>query len=412
MRMQFGTISLLTLMTASLTAGSGCSDLSYGQSKAPAGAPQLTRLTIQDLDYFQGYGPQRAAIVDLLDNTPPVACAVNNPCVTEFLIAQTIPDLTCHSDGFCVDPLKVTSAGVPLSGGNTAIRVVFNKQLDPSIETTNVDANGAQLPNQTNALHSGILELLKPDGTDFPITAFWDNSGATTFTSDVIWVPFGPAIVTGGLLLNPSTTYTIRIHPALLKSEQGLAATDTAGVPLADPTDFKFTTEDLTANEGFNVAVGACTGPGGSCVTFTSAAASPTTIAPNDVVQYAYWENVDETTVVFDPTASKGPAGFNVASLEAYADRGASPVAADCSAALNATVLDLVYTSGTGAARVPADWPAGSYSLVISTAKGLGGGVSAPPSDPIIFTVTSPDTTDPTMDPIAVANHVTPEQCK
>ncbi len=395
MRTQFGNIPLMALLAASLTAGSGCSDLTLGQTPPPKGGPKLTRLTIQDYAFVGGPPAQRAAITDLLDNTPQVACAVNNPCVTQFLIAQTFPDLTCHSDGFCVDPLKVPSTGVQLNGDNTAIRVVFNKQLNPNIETIKVDANGAQLPGQQMSLNPGILELLNPDGTNFPITGFWDNEGASTFTSDVIWIPFGPAIVTNPLgPLNPSTTYTIRLHTSQLKSEQGEAVTDASGAPLGDPTDFKFTTEDLTPNLG---------GDG------DYSAAGMATIAPNDVVQYPFWESVDETTVTIDPSSTSTAAGFNPAAIEAYDDRGADPTM--CAAAQDTLTLNLVYTSGTGATRVPADWPAGDYSIVIN-AKGLGGAGPVFTSDPIVFTVAGSDTTDPTMDPIAVANHVTPEQCK
>ncbi|HEX4462162.1 MAG TPA: hypothetical protein VIA18_29500, partial [Polyangia bacterium] len=169
MRTQFGNIPLMTLLAASLTAGSGCSDLTAGQKAPPKGGPKLIRATVQDYRFIGGPPAQRGGIVDLLDNTPPVACADNNPCVTQFLIAQTFPDLSCQPDNTCLDPLKLTSAGVPLSAGFTSIRVVFNKQLDPSIETIMTDANGAMLPGQTNSLNAGILEVLGPDGTSLPI---------------------------------------------------------------------------------------------------------------------------------------------------------------------------------------------------------------------------------------------------
>ena len=395
MRTQFGNIPLMTLLAASLTAGSGCSDLTLGQIPPPKGGPKLERITVQDYAFVGGPPAQRGGIVDLLDNTPPVACAVNNPCVTQFLIAQTFPDLSCQSNGFCLDPLKLTSAGVPLNIGATAIRIVFNKQLQSNlIQTIKADANGAQIPGQTMSLNSGVLELLDQDGTNVPVTGFWDNSGATTFTSDVIWIPFGPAIVTNPMDLNPNTTYTIRLHTTNLKDVKGEAATDANGVPLPEPYEIKFTTEQLTPNLGADGD-------------YSGTASMPTVIAPNDVVQFPFFEDVDETTAALDPT-STGPTGFVAANVEIYNERGSDPTM--CMANEDPFTLNLVYTSGTGAARAPADWPAGDYSLVLNVKSAAGN--SSSNGNPIIFTVSGADTTDPTMDAGAVANHVTPEQCK
>jgi hypothetical protein len=392
MRTQFGTIPLLTLLAASsLTAGSGCSDLSAGRLEPPKGGPKLVRAMVQDFAYFGG-PLQRRSITDLLDDTAPVACAVDNPCVTQYLIGRLTPDLTCHDDGFCFDSLKTPATGVELSADSTGIRLVFNKQLDPGIETTNVDSNGAQITGQKNSLHPGIVEVLGPGEVPLTITAFWDNSGATTFTSDVILIPFGPAIVINPLDFQANTTYTIRLHPGQLKDEEGEAATNADGTPLADPTDLKFTTEPLTANDGAD------------SVDFTG----PVSIVPNDVIQIGFWEDADDTTAVAT-AASTGPAGFDPAAVEIYADRGDSPVAADCSAAENPQQLDIVYTTGTGAARAPADWPAGDYSLVFTVKSP--GGTSTYTSDPLVFTVAGSDVTDPTIDPMIVAVHVTPEQC-
>jgi hypothetical protein len=393
MRTEFGTIPLMTLLAASLTAGSGCSDLSAGRPAAPKGAPKLVRALVQDYRFIGGAPVQRGAASDLLDTEAPVACAVDNPCVTQFLLALSTPDLTCSAPtgGVCPDPLKAPSTGVQLSGNSTGIRLVFNKQLDPnSVETTMVDANGAQLPGQTNSLKPGIVEVLGPDGAPIDgMTAFWDNEGSPTFTSDVIFVPFGPAIVINPLPFNAKTTYTIRLHPALLKDLAGEAATNADGTPLADPTDFTFTTEDLTDNPGLWSA------------DFTS----DPTITPNDIVQLSYWEGIDETTIHLTATV---PAGADAAAIEAYSDRGSSPVADDCAGALDPLTLDFVYTSGAGAARAPIDWPPGDYTLSF-TATAVGG-TSTYTSPSLTFTVAGSDS-DPDKDPNASAAHVTPEQC-
>ena len=203
-----------------------------------------------------------------------------------------------------------------------------------------------------------------------------------------------PAIVTNPMDLNPNTTYTIRLHTTNLKDEKGEAATDANGVPLPEPYEIKFTTEQLTPNLGADGD-------------YSGTASMPTVIAPNDVVQFPFFEDVDETTAALDPT-STGPTGFVAANVEIYNERGSDPTM--CMANEDPFTLNLVYTSGTGAARAPADWPAGDYSLVLNVKSAAGN--SSSNGNPIIFTVSGADTTDPTMDAGAVANHVTPEQCK
>jgi hypothetical protein len=384
---------VLCIVVAGTAAGTstGCEDNTLGRLSDPSGPPRLTKALIQDSTYVGGPPAQRGAATDLLDTAPPPTCSDVNVCINQFLLAQTVPDLTCSnpSGGVCVDPLALPSTGVPLNDGATVIRLVFNKLLDDSIETVDVDDNGAPKPGHPFALKPGIVELLDSTGTPVAgTTAYWDVSGSPEFTSDVILVPFGPAIVIVPGSLDPSSSYTIRIHPGLLKDRQGNAAADASGATLVDPTDLKFTTEALTPN------------PGLSFPDFSAAAE----IAPNDVLQFAFFANIDETTVTVTAT---GPAGFDSAAIEAYADRGAD--ATDCAGGENDAQLDFVYTTGTGAARAPADWPAGDYTFAFTVKDASGKSTYSSPT--MMFTVTPPDGV-PADDANAFANHVTPEQCQ
>jgi hypothetical protein len=394
MRTRFGSFGIMVLVAGTAAVATGCDDLSLGRQSDPAGGPKLVRLLIQDSSFVGGPPAQRGAVVDLLDTGPPPSCSDINPCTTQYLIAQATPPLECSAPtgGVCVDPLKVPAEGVPLNAGATHIRLVFNKLLSADIETVMVDANGAPLPGMPYALKPGIVELLGPDGKPVMGTrAVWDNSGSPEFTSDLILLPFGPAILITPGDLAPASSYTIRLHPSLIKDRNGNAPADANGVALADPTDFKFTTEPLTAND---------------LGSFPDFSTTPTTIAPNDILQFAFWAPVDETTAAVTIT---GPAGFNPAAVEAFADRGADATAMGCAANENDTLLDVVYTTGTGATRAAADWPAGAYTLSF-TVKDVATGASTYTSPTLHFTVAGA-ATDPADDVNAAANHVLPEQC-
>jgi hypothetical protein len=392
MRMLPGLVVSCIVIAGTAAATTGCDDTSLGHLKDPAGPPRLIKAMIQDAAFVGGPPAERGAAVDLLDTAPAPSCSDTNPCINQFLVAQTVPPLDCSSPtgGTCVDPLAVPADGVPLNAGATAIRLVFNKLLDSSIETVAVNDNGAPTGATPYKLAAGIVELLDSTGTAVAgTTAYWDNSGSPEFTSDVVWIPFGPAIVILPGNLDPEATYTIRIHPELLKDRQGLAAADASGATLVDPTDLKFTTEAIATNDGL------------SYPDFTS---SPTTIAPNEVLQFAFWSLLDETSATVTAT---GPAGFDPTAVEAYADRGADPTA--CADDENDAQLDFVYTTGAGAARVPADWPAGDYTLSFTVKDAAGKTTYTSPT--MMFTVAGADG-DPASDANTFDNHVTPEQCQ
>ncbi|MDB4968727.1 MAG: hypothetical protein JWN44_4416 [Myxococcales bacterium] len=394
MRTRFGSFAIMVLVAGTAAVETGCDDLSTGRPADPAGAPRLVRVLIQDSTFVGGPPAQRGSVVDLLDTGPPTSCSDVNPCVTQYLIAQATPPLECSAPtaGVCFDPLKLPAAGVPLNNGATHIRLVFNKLLSSDIETVMVDPNGAPLPGMPYALEPGLVELIGPDGKAVAgTTAVWDNAGSPEFTSDIILIPFGPAILITPGDLAPSASYTIRIHPSSIKDRAGNRPADVNGVALADPTDFKFTTEPITPNPD---------------ASFPSFAVTPSEIAPNDILQLAFWTSINEKTVAL---TISGPAGFDPAAVEAFADRGSSPKAKDCSANKNNGLLDIAYTSGSGATRAAADWPSGDYTLGF-TVKDLSSGAATYTSPTLQFTVTGA-ATNPMDDANAAANHVLPEQC-
>ena len=393
MRRPFRFVLFAILVAGTAGTSTGCDDTNLGHPRDPTGGPRLVKVLVQDAAFVGGPPAERGAVADLLDRAAPPSCSDSDPCINQFLIAQMTPPLGCSNaaGGVCLDPLAVPASGVPLNAGASAIRLVFNELLDSSIETVAVDANGAPTGAGAYTLKPGIVELLDANGTAVAGTsAFLDNSGSPEFTSDVITIPFGPAIVIRPGSLDPQTTYTIRLHPALLRNRTGSAAADANGLALADPTDLGFTTEPITPNAG---------------ASFPDFTMTPTAIAPNEVLQLAFWETLDETTAV---VAATGPAGFDPTHVEAYVDRGAAPTLAACAKNENDALLDFVYSAGSGAARLPIDWPVGDYTFAFTVKDSAGHASYSSPT--LHFTVAGPNG-DPTSDANAAAQHLTPEQC-
>ena len=370
-----------------------CDD-SAGQPAEPTTPPRLTRITIQDVRALLGNPSpvtgfvQRNSVVDLLDSGAPQACSDTQPCVGQYTIDYTSPDFSCVKNA-CSDPLRVPAAGVPLSvpvvptrgdaGSGMAIRIVFDKLLDGSIET--VTSDPTKPPGQTlsYALAGGIAELDDASGAEVPTQKLYDNSGSPTFSSDIMIAPFGPAIVLKPIMpLEPATTYTIKLPaPSRLVDRSGRAAVGPDGNAFGASYSISFTTEPLTAN------------PAGSFPDFTT---SPTKIAPNQIVQFAFWEPIDETTAQVTMT---GPSG--VAAL-AYADRGGD--ATMCAAV--PWLLDVVNAPG----GTPADWPAGDYTLSLTVKDASGKSSLAVAQQKL--TVAGSATA---MDPLDWKAHVAPAQC-
>src|SRR5207247_1587368 len=106
--------------------------------------------------------------------------------------------------------------------------------------------------------------------------------------------------------------------------------------------------------------------------------ATAPTIAPNDILQFAFWASVDETTAAVTIT---GPAGFDPTAVEVFADRGDKPMAKACTANENDGPPDLVHTSGAGATRPATTGTIEGRVTDQATGKALSG---------VTVTVTSP----------------------
>jgi hypothetical protein len=382
-------------------AATGCDDITAGQPAVSKDPPRLVRVTVQDQRGLGGNPSpvtgfvQRDSVVDLLDDDPGKACSDINPCLGEFTIDFTAPDFSCSATepgevGTCNDPLKLPARGVPLSvplggsdpGSGMQVRLVFDKILNNVIEDVTVDPSQAPGHTWTYALKPGIVEL--DDGAGMPVDSVltYDGGGASTFTSDIVLVPFGPAVIIKPRApLAPATTYTVKIlNPAALVDRAGRAALGKDGGAL--PTSISFTTEPLTDN------------PAASYPDFS---AKTVTIAPNDVLQFAFWSPLREASIM---ATVSGPGGV-VASV-AYLDRGADPAA--CADALNPFIVDIAHDGGGG---MPADWPAGAYTVTLAVTDDVSG-MSTFTSDALAFTV------EGDADPASATgyqSHVTPAQC-
>jgi hypothetical protein len=431
MRTQFQFVGLLGLLAGGLVGTAGCDDITAGQSSDSNAPPQLAHILLQDARYVLAF-PNRASSLDILDNNPfpnrtcTIECKgncpgdANNPapaqldtCVSEYLVDQVAPDVSCQSTGLCADPLKIPASGVPVPlglvnigigpdmrdpGGGFQVRLVFDKVLDSSIEMVVQDPTKAPGKTFTYTLMPGIVELDDEAGKAVPAGYYLDNGGSPNFSSDLELVPLGPALVIKTKVsLDAATTYTVKIgNPGVIKDRQGNAAVGLGGGALG--TSFKFKTEDLTP---------AVAGAFGSGIDFPDFTMSPTTITPTDVIQIGFYETAagDTATVAF----TKAPAG---AKGIAWSDRGADPTMCLAPTAAGfgdpGTILVDVFNGSTAdiTTAAPVPWPAGDYTFTL-TVKDING-KSTFTSDPMSFTVAGMD--DP-MDPNLEANHIMPSEC-
>jgi hypothetical protein len=408
--------------------GGGCDDVTAGQPTDSAAPPQLVHVLVQDARYLLNF-PNRASSVDLLDNNPfanracTIVCKGNCPadpgttppaqldtCVTEWLVDQIAPDVSCTAAGVCSDAFKVPSTGIPVPlsgvtfgvqaadnrdpGGGIQVRLVFDKVLDTSIEVVTQDTTKAPGATFSYAVAPGIIELDDESGTAVPSKIYLDNGGSPEFSSDLELVPLGPALVIKPKAsLDAATTYTVKItNPGALKDRKGQAVVGLGGS--AVPTSIKFKTEDLTP------AVAGVFGSGFDYPDFSA----PAEITPNEVIQIGFYENAAGDTATVDFTTA--PAGVKAI---AFSDRGGDATA--CTKAEPGNILVDVVNSDTGdvATAAPVDWPAGDYTFTI-TVKDING-KSTFTSDPMSFTVAGTDEADPTVDPNIAAAHLTPSQC-
>ena len=446
MRTQFFFVGLLGVVAGALVGVAGCDNVTAGQSSDSKAPPQLVHVMVQDARYLLSW-PNRGSALDVLDNAPSRACSISckgncpadpgktapaqlDTCINEFLVDQVAPDVHCLDTGVCTDPLKIPSTGVPVPlpdtflgiplsnadpGGGVAIRLVFDKVLDNSIEM--VTPSGSMTPGATNkySLVPGIIEL--DDGAGMPVDSlmYYDNGGSFEFSADVELVPLGPAIVIkpkSSLLA--ATTYTVKfLKPEALKDREGTAAVALGGGAL--PASVKFTTESLTScPAGTPPAVEATFGPGGvgACLfdypNFLDAdPAMPPEITPNEVIQISYFEPFagDSTTV----TVVSGCTGAHPV---AYSDRGNDTTMCTKADPGGYPILDIyngTTSDVTTAQPDPNGWPMGDCKLHISVPSIDGMG---PPSEmDLEFTVAGTPETDPMVDPNIESQHVMPAEC-
>jgi hypothetical protein len=386
-------------LAGSLIAAAGCDDVSTGRPADPSGPVRLVRVLVQDapanVDKVVGEGGStRNGAVDLLDGSPPVACADDSPCKVLMAFGGGLGDYTCRN-GFCNDPFKAPPTGVPLNPDidevpampamppmppkppdpatctpaqpatpatpateaipgvpGVSVRIILSKLLDAS-----------KVTSDGTALLPGVVDLIdESTGDKIPfdqLNGIWDPAGAPEFTSDPILSPFGPAIQISPMGLIHANKYTVVIHPGLIQDRNGNPLADQNGNLLKDDLKLSFSSEDVAANVtvGSFVAVTPYQLPGD----FTPVFGEPPTMYQNDVLQLAFWEEMDIDSFHFVIT---GPDGKQMTTVEKYYESAEDPDTHKCPAELSTTMqINLANTTVPG---TPAPWPVGTYKLVFA----------------------------------------------
>jgi hypothetical protein len=429
MRTQFFFVGLLSGVAGMLVGTAGCDNVTAGQSADTSAPPQLQHVMVQDARYLLAF-PNRGSALDILDNNATRSCTISckgncpadpvskmapaqlDTCINEFLVDQVAPDVHCLASGVCNDPFKIPATGVPVPltvafltgatdmrdpGGGIAIRLVFDKVLDNSIEMVTMDPTKAPGSTNTYTIAPGIIELDDSTGMAQDSVIYYDNGGSNQFSADLELVPLGPAIVIKPKsTLLASTKYTIKIlNAGALKDREGNAATALGGGAL--PASLSFTTEALTpaANGAFGV----------SPLDYPDFTAGAATITPNEVVQIGFFEPFagDSATV----TIKSGCTG---AKPIAYSDRGNDATMCTKADPGGYPILDIFNsTTGAVATGMPVDWPMGDCTLTV-TVPSIDGSGAAFTAD-YTFTVMGTDETDPMVDPNIESQHVMPAEC-
>lgn len=431
----------LTLALAGGLPATGCTDITAGQLGEDPAAPKLMKVLVQDERPAGGRGIG-TDLLDTVDVYPPAKCTVcpsdsagraahpgckENPCVASAL---GYPDKGCviammgDVDGLCADPLSgscegpngqaydsctaATGArpvyiGTPVAQGGNTIRLVFNKLLDPSIETVTLDPATGKNNYQ---LAAGILELDGPDGKEVmvdkmgsegtPPGYYWDPNGSPRETSDPINIPFGPALVIKPQgPLSPSAKYTIKVDSSRLFDHKMQPATDAKGTKLPNPYLISFTVEDLKVLATGAGAAGAAT----QDVTTGSAV-----LAVNDAIQLQLNSGVDETTAKATLTSHGGQAckitgdcyhgqtctamacaGDATVPIDVFSDRGTDPM--KCMDNLADRNLDIVPVDKPGEMAAAVDLAPGKYTVEFTALKDDVLGMNSPFTAKYDFTV-------------------------
>lgn len=421
MRTQFFFVGLLSGV-AGLLVGAGCDNVTAGQTTDTSAPPQLVHALVQDARYFLAF-PNRGSSLDILDNAPMRSCQIIQPapmqldtCINEFLVDQLAPDVHCLSSGLCADPLKIPASGVPVPlglpligaapdmrdpGGGIAIRLVFDKVLDSSIETVMMDPTKAPGKTDTYVIMPGLIELDDPSGKAVTSKIYLDNGGSPEFSADLELVPLGPAIVIKPTVsLDAATKYTVKfLNPGAIKDRQGNAAVGLGGGAL--PTTLSFTTEDLTPANAGAFPTDAANGNGFDFPDFTAATAE---ITPNEVIQISFFEAFagDSATV----TIKSGCTGAHPV---AYSERGNDPTMCTKADPGGYPVLDIFNgTTSDVTTAMPVDWPLGACTITVTVPDINGKSMF---TNDYTFTVSGTDETDPMVDPNIESQHVMPAEC-
>jgi hypothetical protein len=210
-----------------------------------------------------------------------------------------------------------------------------------------------------------------------------------------------------------ASKYTVVIHPALIQDRDGNPLAGADGTLLVKDVRLPFTTEDVSAN----IAIGSfkTISPYQQPGDFTPLYGMPPTIYSTDVLQLAFWSNVDIDSFNYRITGPNGP----VTTLEKYFDSPPDPATNTCPEALSSTMhVDLYNTTGTPGEAAP--WPLGTYKLIFavnstdantSTFRSS----SWPGADPdgtLTFTVVAPPPDNgPDTDSAILDLHPLPESC-
>jgi hypothetical protein len=376
MRTEFTRAGLLGLVLAGVTLGQvGCDSYSTGHDSDPGGVVRLMRVMVQDspptvVNAVNAGGSTRGACTDLVDQDPPIACNENTPCKVLVAMEGGIADFTCRQN-VCNDPFKPLPTGTPINPDTDAdpmamtpaipgnsIRLVFDKLLDPS---SIIDGDGKLLPGIVDFVDESRNYTYSQD----ELNGIWDPAGAPEFTSDPLLLPYGPAIQispyrkpsgdgAGPTGLERNTKYTVIVHPGMIKDRKGNGLGDKNGHAVTSDVSYSFTTENVSANitVGSFVAVSPYQLPGD----FTPTNGQVATMYASDVLELAFWADLDLSSFNFTIT---GPDGFVAKNVEAYLD---APVDPDlmCSTA-STNQIDLAYTNGTKG--MPDKWPVGTYTI-------------------------------------------------
>jgi hypothetical protein len=270
-----------------------------------------------------------------------------------YTMQRIEPALTCTLSGTCTDPLAAGLA--PLTppeshrvgeAGGTQLRLVFSKLLSATIQPTEV------------------LQVADSSFTPVPGLVEWDPSGAANISSDVILIPYGPALVfKPNAPFQAGMQYTIKLDTTKIADRDGHPVADQSGTVVTSPYVKTFTTESLMLL------------PQTTLTNVTKAAA--VTVTPDEILQLGFNAPAAASTAC---TATMGGAPVAV---KAFADGGAS-----C-AAVDSTLVNVVAVDAGGA---PTDWAAGSYTVSCTVdAAGGGGSTTVSGSFTVAGTATAGD---------------------